>query len=370
MSSRLSRNFGKRARWTLVAMLALLAPAMLLLPRGSAQQQDGQRRPLPVPDVVQMVGPVSQDEDLRNLPYIPAREENDEVRLTRHLPGEGVRGMRAPRGAFRGAELDRDSDRGPKPARKSSRTAKAAPASRSTRRASAAPRTLGRQDIVSSDMPSPTSTFAGMNSNLGCNGCLPPDTDGDVGPNHYVQSVNSSIRVHDKAGNVLAGPVTYNSFFSAMGTATPCGANLNDGDGVVFYDHIADRWIISDFAFSAFPGAGPFYQCIGVSKTSDPVTGGYWLYAVQVDPAHTGFVGDYPKFGLWPDAYYLSVNLFSGLTTATEAFEGVRVYALDRASMLNGGAANTIAFSVLPADLGDQYSLLPATFRTGSPPPA
>jgi len=66
----------------------------------------------------------------------------------------------------------------------------------------------------------------------------------------------------------------------------------------------------------------------------------------------------------------MAVNEFSGLTTATEAFEGVRVYALDRNSMLNGGPANTIAFSILPADLGDQYSLLPATFRTGDPPPA
>jgi hypothetical protein len=62
----------------------------------------------------------------------------------------------------------------------------------------------------------------------------------------------------------------------------------------------------------------------------------------------------------------MSVNLFSNNTT----FNGVRVYALDRSSMINGGAANTIAFTILPADLGDQYSLLPATFRTGLAPPA
>jgi len=35
--------------------------------------------------------------------------------------------------------------------------------------------------------------------------CLPPDTDGDVGPNHYVQSVNSSIKIFDKSGNPLNG---------------------------------------------------------------------------------------------------------------------------------------------------------------------
>jgi hypothetical protein len=137
-----------------------------------------------------------------------------------------------------------------------------------------------------------TARPAGMTQNLGCGGCLPPDTDGDVGPNHYMQSVNSSIRVHDKSGNVIAGPVTYNAFFSALGTSTPCGSNQNQGDGIVFYDHLADRWIVSDFAFPAFPGTS-FYQCVGVSKTSNPVTGGYWLYAVQVDPANNNFIGDY-----------------------------------------------------------------------------
>src|SRR5205085_10636960 len=54
--------------------------------------------------------------------------------------------------------------------------------------------------------------------------------------------------------------------------------------------------------------------------------------------------------------------------TATETFNGVRVYAFDRNSMINGGSANAIGFSILPADLGDQYSLVPASFRTGAPP--
>jgi hypothetical protein len=273
------------------------------------------------PDVAQITA-VSQDLDLRDLPYIAPNEENEDHRLSRH--------------PFPLGQASTKSD----------------------------PMFVDRAPSVTPNMPSPTQTFAGMTQNLGCGGCLPPDTDGDVGPNNYVQSVNSAIRVHDKSGNVLAGPITYNSFFSAMGNSTPCGANNNNGDGVVFYDHIADRWIISDFAYPAFPGTA-FYQCIGVSKTSNPVTGGYWLYAIQVDPANPSFLGDYPKFGLWPDAYYLSVNMFSNNTT----FNGVRVYALDRAAMINGGAANTIAFSILPADLGDQYSLLPATFRFGSPPP-
>jgi hypothetical protein len=360
-------------------MCALLVPALFLLPRGGAQEGAPRR---PVPDVVRMVGPISQDKDLRDLPYIPPTpREEEETRLTRHPPKGGAegRGIRGARGSEREAErederdYERDALRDAKRAGKSSRAPKALKSDNVARvvepseRVSAPTRKPAAQQpsAVTPNIPSPSQTFAGMSSQLACNGCLPPDTDGDVGPNHYVQAVNSSIRVHDKAGNVLAGPITFNSFFSAMGTSTPCGANANDGDPVVFYDHIADRWVITDFAFAAFPGTS-FYQCIGVSKTSDPVTGGYWLYAVQVDPSNPTYIGDYPKLGLWHDAYYMSVNMFLNNTT----FTGVRVYALDRASMVNGGPANTIAFNVLPADLGDQYSLLPATFRTGDPPPA
>src|SRR5215831_14318094 len=60
------------------------------------------------------------------------------------------------------------------------------------------------------------------------------------------------------------------------------------------------------------------------------------------------------------------MNEFSTNTT----FNGVRVYALDRNSMVNGGPASAIGFSILPANLGNQYSLVPASFRTGDPPPA
>ena len=123
------------------------------------------------------------------------------------------------------------------------------------------------------NMPTPLLTFDTIDSNLSGCGCLPPDSDGDVGSNHYIASDNSSIMIFDKVGNALAGPITYNSFFSAIGTGNPCGANQNDGDGLAFYDHMADRWIVTDFAFPAFPGTS-FWQCIGVSKTSDPIAGG------------------------------------------------------------------------------------------------
>src|SRR2546423_2237657 len=280
------------------------------------------------PDVVEMVGPFSEDRDLRSLPYIPPNMEEEEVRLMRH----------------------------PLPMTPSTEPSD--------------PVQKIRESIAKTiAMPTPVSTFAGMRSVDACGSCLPPDTHGDVGPNHYIQSVNSSIKIFDKSGATLSGPTTYNSFFTGLaGSGTPCGLNQNRGDGIVFYDHLANRWVVSDFAFPAFPGVS-FYQCIGVSKTSDPVSGGWWLYAIQVDPSNPNYLGDYPKFGLWPDAYYLTMNMFSDNTT----FTGVRVVALDRASMINGtGSPNpsAVAFTITPATLGDTYSLVPATFRTGLSPPA
>jgi hypothetical protein len=220
-------------------------------------------------------------------------------------------------------------------------------------------------------MPGPLLTFDGVNSAASQCGCLPPDTDGDVGPNHYVEAVNVVFKVFDKNGGTLAGPTTFNSLFAPL-VGTPCSGQ-NDGDPFVFYDHMADRWVISDFAFPSLPGNGPFYQCIAVSTSPDPA-GTYNLYALQHSdqPGETMWVGDYPKMALWSDpqpggAYHLTVNLFDGPTLA---FEGVRVFALDRGSMLAGGPANAIAFTVPLAGAGDSYSFVAANFRTGDPPPA
>ncbi len=212
----------------ILGLAHIFALTLLTFPVAAAEP-DGKAPAAGQPDVVPLIGPVSMDTDLRDLPFEPATMEADEQRLTRYP-------------AFQGTD--------------------AQDAIRAVRRVA--------QAVT---MPAPLATFAGINSaQSGC-GCLPPDTHGDVGPNHYIQSVNSSIKIIDKAGNQLLAPTTYNSFFSGLASSgTPCGLNQNQGDGLVLYDHLADRWVVSDFAFPAFPGVS-FYQCIGVSKTSDPGLG-------------------------------------------------------------------------------------------------
>ena len=322
----------------LISISAILLASSLSQPTGGGVGPNNPQPDRPMPDVMQLVGPVVQSMDLRDLPYVAPNSEIEEKRLTRYPHPE----IPSPTS---------DSDY---------------------------PRFDGFMKQVlapTPTMPAPILTFDGMNSSQSGCLCLPPDTDGDVGPSHYVQSVNSSIKIFDKSGNPLNGAngTTYNSFFLTL-VGTPC-SGFNNGDGFVFYDHQADRWVVSDFAFpGSLPGTGPFYQCIGVSQTGDPVSGGWYLYAIQHDPSNVTWIGDYPKLAMWnsggspaQNAYYLTVNLFDGVTLG---FQGVRVFALDRASMLTGGAANAVAFNITPAGLGDSYSLVPAGFRTGDPPPS
>ncbi|MFN2166535.1 MAG: carboxypeptidase regulatory-like domain-containing protein, partial [Anaerolineae bacterium] len=209
--------------------------------------------------------------------------------------------------------------------------------------------------------PPPMANFAGMQ--FSANGAgWPPDTNGDVGPNHYIQTVNTSVGIYDKTGTPLS-VVTFNTFFQGP-TGTPCDTS-NDGDPVVLYDPMADRWVVTDFAWFSF-STGPYYECIAVSQTADPVAGGWYFYALQANtgPNFSGdFFNDYPKLGVWPDAYYMSANMFEAVG---DGF-GVRLWALDRASILGGGPLNSVAFDLcLDGSCG---SFLPSNMR-GTLPPA
>lgn len=148
----------------------------------------------------------------------------------------------------------------------------------------------------------------------------PPDPTGAVGPNNYVHSVNSLIKIFDKTGNLLAGP-------TALGTFLGFGGN--SGDPIVLYDQLADRWLVSEFG--SVNGGNSL--AIGISTSSDP-TGTYNVYQFPF----SGFP-DYPHYGVWPDAYYGTVN-FNGQTT--------RAFAMDRNALLAGEPDASIQIFSLP----------------------
>ena len=140
-------------------------------------------------------------------------------------------------------------------------------------------------------MPAPIQNFDGIARICGC---LPPDTDGDVGPNHYMQFVNLHFAIFTKTGTQVGVTQPGNALWAGNPNAPVCAAN-NDGDPVVLYDQYAGRWFASQFAFPNFPN-GPFYQCVAVSTTNDPK--GTWNgYEYLVSATK---LNDYPKFGVWP----------------------------------------------------------------------
>jgi hypothetical protein len=216
-------------------------------------------------------------------------------------------------------------------------------------------------------MPSPIVNFEG-NSNADNQTVVgfpvqPPDTQGDVGPNHYIQWVNLVFSIYDKNGNRLLGPLPGNTLWASNPSFEACDTS-NDGDPITLYDPLADRWLMSQFALPNFP-YGPFYQCIAVSQTPDPL-GSWYLYEYRI-PVNK--MNDYPKFGVWPDAYYMAVNQFNA---GSLSWGGAGVAAFERSRMLVGDpAARMIYIDVGAVNLG-YGGMLPADLDGppfGNPPP-
>ncbi|MEO5951091.1 MAG: hypothetical protein ABIQ44_01365, partial [Chloroflexia bacterium] len=186
-------------------------------------------------------------------------------------------------------------------------------------------------------MPTPIANFDGM---YNLNGYIPPDTNGDVGRNQYVQTVNSTFQVFSKAGASLYGPANINVLWTGFGGR--CEAD-NDGDPIAIYDSMAGRWVISQFST-----ATPSHQCIAVSASED-ATGTYYLYDFVSGPT-AGAFEDYPHFGVWPDAYYMASNEFGGPN-------GGGNFAFERARMIQGDPTARMVFfgsndsGLLPSDL-------------------
>jgi hypothetical protein len=209
-------------------------------------------------------------------------------------------------------------------------------------------RAFGPDVLAPLAMPAPIQNFDGGGND---EGVYPPDTNGDVGPNHYVQWVNLHFQIWNKSGVSLYGPAKGNTLWSGFGGACQ---SQNAGDPVVLYDPMADRWVLSQFTSSS-----PYGECVAVSTTGDP-TGSYYRYFFQFS---TSVFYDYPHMGVWPDGYYMSANRFGGIF---QSYQGASAIVFDRARMLQGLSAtyqekqisNTYG-TLLPSDL-DGATLPPA----------
>jgi hypothetical protein len=201
--------------------------------------------------------------------------------------------------------------------------------------------------------PTAGSNFDGLtdSSPNPCN-CAPPDNEVAAGATQVVEIVNSELAVYSKTGGTQIKAESTNTIWS--GFSGLCSSD-NDGDATVTYDTLAQRWVIQQFAVSHVNRKNPYQECIAISTTSD-ATGSYFRYSFS----YSSFP-DYPKLGVWSDAYYASFNRFSGNT-----FLGAEMCAFNRAKMLTGAAATQQCFTPSAA----QGSVLPATIDGPTAPPA
>ncbi len=171
-------------------------------------------------------------------------------------------------------------------------------------------------------------------------GVLPPDTHGDVSSTVYFQDVNMHFSIFDKSGNLLL-TASNSTVWNGMPN------NHNGGDGVVNYDEQADRWLFTQLSYIGNQN----WQMVAVSQTSDPTGSWYrWVYSFG------STLPDYPKWGVWPDGYYMACNRFAN----GSSYSGIGANAFDRVAMLSGDpnaqmitfnlSASNPAFTPMPAD--------------------
>jgi hypothetical protein len=165
-----------------------------------------------------------------------------------------------------------------------------------------------------------------------------------------IQGINGSggaiFRIYDKAGTLLAGPTAMESLAP---TGDACASGY--GDPIILYDRLASRWFMLEFT------NGSNNLCMYISKTGNPVTGGWWFYKFLANA-----FPDYPHCAVWADSY---------VCTANESGTGAPIYAYDRANMLNGATARPQQRFTVPKLSGYGFqALTPATFNGATAPPA
>ncbi len=213
--------------------------------------------------------------------------------------------------------------------------------------------------VTPPEFSTPSPTFDGMSG-----GGNPPDTNGAVGPNHYIQMINTGgagtggafFAIWNKTGGLLAGAASIQSVWVAAGAPVNDDCRVRGrGDPYVIYDHLADRWVMSELANKTTDTGNPLnIECIAVSKGPNPVTDGWFAYTFDL-----GVSNDYPKLAVWPDGYYLITQ---------QGYDGNNLDAtvFDRANMLNGNPATFQRKSFM---VGGHTIIAPPSELEGTPPP-
>ena len=189
---------------------------------------------------------------------------------------------------------------------------------------------------------------------IAAQGFAPSDSNLAVGPSHIVETANVQFAVYSKTGTLLSGPTNFTTLFDALGNN--CGRGSSDP--IVNYDRMADRWVISDIAYTS---SAPFLECYAISSTNDP-TGAYFLYSFNFGNS----LNDYPKVSVWAtasnSAYLSSYNIFAN---GGILFIGASLCGFDRDKALAG---DKTAAQLCQMTHSSQSSFLPGDMDGPTPP--
>jgi hypothetical protein len=221
-------------------------------------------------------------------------------------------------------------------------------------------------------------SFDGIGASQVSNQQIDFDPNGAVGTKQFMEWINNYYQAYDKTTLVPVWPAPQ------IGTQPWRTSNMPNcysvgGDGIILFDHLAQRWVIGVRASSNRVA----YYCIAISNTDDLASSGlqWYTYQFYLNPVvgtnaqgHPYFP-DWPKLGTWPNGYYVSFDLLD--TDNNWIPIGILVCAFDRTNMLTGSNQRPPQCFSSPVSIpanGSYYpahSLIPADIDgTTAPPPS
>jgi hypothetical protein len=170
----------------------------------------------------------------------------------------------------------------------------------------------------------------------------PADPSLCVGPNHVIQMINGSsgarMAIYSKTGTVIQAAQYMDAISGIPGL----------GDPIAMYDQFADRFVISEFSASGNK------LVVMVSQTANP-TGSWYIYQFTAPE-----FPDYPKYGIWPNAYICTTNESNN-----------KVYAMNRPLMLAGTPVVTmLSFTITALETIGFQAAAPVNISGTTLPPA
>jgi hypothetical protein len=176
----------------------------------------------------------------------------------------------------------------------------------------------------------------------------PADSNGAIGPQHFVEFINGAFAVYNKTNGTNISRISDVDFWANAGVALPFFETVTAPR--LIYDPSVQRWFASQVDLDGTaddPTESPNNFLLAVSDTADP-TGPWHGVSFQADPK-TGYFADFPTLGVDAHAVYLSGDMFSFNSPV-----GCTVWSIPKAELLINEIpaiiTNAISFGIMDFD--------------------